>query len=114
VTPDLQAIEDRKEPSMNPLEAAELLRQDADEAKKDKVMKRPASSKPAGNQKTSKAKAKATVKAKAKAKGSKSKKASSGHAVPSDTVRLKLKPAGCSKCRNKPGCTPSCWAGRSW
>ena len=22
---------------------------------------------------------------------------------------LKLRPKGCSKCRRKPGCTPSCW-----
>ena len=26
--------------------------------------------------------------------------------------RLNLKPAGCSKCRGIPGCTPSCWKGR--
>ena len=29
--------------------------------------------------------------------------------LPSDAARLKMRPAGCSKCRRKPGCTPSCF-----
>ena len=30
-------------------------------------------------------------------------------ALPSDAERLKMRPSGCSKCRRKPGCTPSCF-----
>jgi hypothetical protein len=29
--------------------------------------------------------------------------------LPSDAERLKMRPSGCSKCRRKPGCTPSCF-----
>jgi len=32
--------------------------------------------------------------------------------IPSASEQLKLAPTGCAKCRNKPGCTPSCWKGR--
>ena len=35
-------------------------------------------------------------------------------AVPSNAIRMKLRPNGCSKCRQRAGCTPSCWRNRKW
>ena len=31
--------------------------------------------------------------------------------LPDTKRRRQMRPAGCSKCRGKPGCTPSCWRG---
>lgn len=69
------------------------------------------------------AKPKAKPKAKAKAKSNiKVMKKPSGNVklLPTASSRpdrppncLKLRPKGCSKCRWKPGCTPSCWRGRN-
>lgn len=59
------------------------------------------------------AKAKATTKAKAKAKGKAKAKAKAKvcRAMPAtERARSTARPHGCAKCRNKPGCTPSCWA----
>lgn len=34
--------------------------------------------------------------------------------IPSKAKRLKLKPNGCSKCRERKGCCDSCWIGRGF
>ena len=64
--------------------------------------KRPAA-KGKASTKTTPAKAKAKAKAPAKRKAV--------NAMPrTEEARLRARPDGCSKCRGKPGCTPSCWA----
>lgn len=65
--------------------------------------------KPAGNCKVVKAPALKQKRAQAKAKSS-----TTVAELPSKKRSLQLAPHGCSKCRNKPGCTPSCWKGRKW
>ena len=34
--------------------------------------------------------------------------------IPQGRQRLKLRPDGCSKCRQRPGCCDSCWVGRGY
>ena len=57
------------------------------------------------------AKAMKTVKKiKAKQKSTIKKKRAAHKKKPSSWI--KQRPQGCAKCRNVPGCTPSCWQGR--
>lgn len=114
--PTEAARDEHKSQTMNPLEAAEQLRQDAAD-KENNVMKRPASKSDKSNRKATPTLAmkKTNKPGNKKNEDAKKKKTKSPKAaVPSDSLRMKLKPNGCSKCRNKPGCTPSCWANRNW
>ena len=50
----------------------------------------------------------------AQAAASSGKKADSKGPIPSDKIRRRLFPEGCSRCRWVAGCCRSCWAGRGY
>lgn len=37
-----------------------------------------------------------------------------GKQIPSKTIRVRMVPDGCARCRRAPGCTPSCWLKKGW
>jgi hypothetical protein len=100
-TPALQdgTLDKTAPKQQSPLQVIEMLKGSGG-----KVLKRPAAS-----SKESSAKVKP-----AKSIGSKKTKAKENlfSDLPSPELRKKLKPKGCSKCRERPGCCDSCWKGR--
>lgn len=78
-----------------------------------KLMKKPAASKQVANTKPGPLEAK-----KSKAVPVSNKKpAKQGHnkgPIPNQKVRMRLKPQGCAKCRQRKGCCDSCWVQRGY
>lgn len=107
--PAAPVIEDKKTDERDPLEVIRMLKDGA-------VKKRPASSKMASKEKKQdKTKPSQPNKKSVKNAGGKNtkkgdqKKKELGGKVPDASLRMKLKPKGCSKCRFRPGCCDSCW-----